>query len=65
MNKSWLILIIIGGIFLITTVGWEIFQNVSGNRSNIVITIIDYQRNTLFSPEMRNHMQSKKDFLTQ
>ena len=65
MNRSWIILIIIGSVFLITTVGWEIFQNVSGNRSNVVITIIDYQRNTLFSPEMKEHMQSNKDFITQ
>lgn len=65
MNRTWLILIVIGTIFLIANVGWEIFQSASGNRSNVVITILDYQRDSLFSPQVKNHIEEDRDFITQ
>lgn len=65
MNRSWLTLVVIGILFLIATVGWELVQNLSGNRSNVVITVIDYQRDTLFSNQVKNHIESDKEYLTQ
>lgn len=63
MNKSWLTLMGIGMIVLVVAVGWELYQNVSGNRSNISVTVVDFQRNTLFSPVVEKHLSNDPNFL--
>ena|SRR5260221_881661 len=64
MNRSWLTLIIIGVIVLFVAVGWEIYQNASGNRSNITVTVIEYQRKTLFSPIVEKHLSSDPIYIS-
>lgn len=63
MNKSWLALIIIGVLFLLGVIGWEAYQNLSGARSNINIALIEYQRETLFSPGLEAHLNSDTKFI--
>ena len=63
MNKSWLTLIIVGLIVLFVAFGWEIYQTTSGNRSNITISVVDFQRKTLFSGALEKHIISDPVFL--
>ena len=64
MNKSWLLLIVIGVIFLGAAIAWEYYQNVSGSRSNIDVSIIEYQRGTLFSPTLEKHLTTDPNYIT-
>lgn len=63
MNKSWLTLIILGVLFLVAAIAWEAYQNFSGARSNIDITLIDYQRDTLFTPTLEKHLSSDPRYI--
>ncbi len=65
MNRSWLTLMIMGIVFLIAAVAWEAYQNFSGARSNIDISIVEYQRDSLFSPRLEQHLSSDPKFITQ
>lgn len=65
MNKSWLTLIIMGMIFLAAVIGWEAYQNFSGARSNIDLTIVEYQRDSLFSPRLEKHLTSDPRYINQ
>lgn len=65
MNKSWLTLIIMGLVFLAAVIGWEAYQNFSGSRSNIDLTIVEYQRDSLFSPRLEKHLTSDPRYINQ
>jgi len=65
MNKSWISLIIIGILFLAGAIAWEAYQNFSGARSNIDTTLIEYQRETLFSKNLEKHMTSDTRYINQ
>ncbi len=65
MNRSWIILIITGVLFLAGAVAWEAYQNFSGARSNIDTTLIEYQRSTLFSKNLEKHITSDTRYINQ
>ena len=65
MNKSWITLIILGILFLAAAIGWEAYQNFSGARSNIDTTLIEYQRDTLFSPKLEKHLTTDPRYINQ
>ncbi len=62
MNKTWILLIVLGVVFLVVAVGWEVYQSVSGNRSTINTEIVEYSRNTLLSPKLENFLNTDPDF---
>lgn len=63
MNKSWIILIILGILFLSAVIGWEAYQNFSGARSNIDTTLVEYQRESLISPKLENHIKLDPNYI--
>jgi hypothetical protein len=63
MNKSWILLIIMGLVFLAAAIGWEAYQNFSGARSNIDISVIEYQRETLLSPRLEKHLTTDPAYI--
>ncbi len=62
MNKSWSLLIIFGIIFLVVAVGWEIYSISTGARSNIDTTLVEYNKDTLFSKKFENHLLTDPSF---
>jgi len=65
MNKSWLLLIVMGIFFLVAAIGWEAYQNISGSRSNIDVTLVEYQRESLFSNTLEKHLTSDPRYINQ
>ncbi len=65
MNKSWILLIITGVLFLAGAIAWEAYQNFSGARSNIDTTLVEYQRETLFSKKLEDHITSDPRYINQ
>jgi hypothetical protein len=65
MNKSWLLLIVAGLGFLFAVIGWEAYQNFSGARSNIDLSLIEYQRDSLFNPTLEKHLSSDSRYINQ
>ncbi len=58
-NKYFMYLTVIAIITLIALIGWEYYQIVSGARSQVDTTIVKLPRNTLFTPNVENFIQSK------
>lgn len=65
MNRTWLTLIIVGILFLGVTVFWELYQNLSGAKSNVDVTVIEYQRGTLLTPVTEKHLTSDSKYISE
>ena len=62
MNKTWKLLIAIGVVFLLVVIGWEIFQVVSGGRSNFDLSVIEMDRSNLFTENIEKHLTSDRNY---
>ena len=62
MNKTWLNLIVLGVIFLVLAIGWEIYQDSAGYRSKIDTTLTEYSQSNLINPSLEKHILSDPNF---
>lgn len=59
-NKLFLYLIIIAIVTLVALIVWEYYQVASGARSQVDTTVVKLSRDTLFTPNVENHIQNKQ-----
>lgn len=60
LNKTWLYLILIGLVFLIAFVIWEITQLQTNLRTNLNVT--EYSRDILLNQKTKDHLKSDPEF---
>jgi len=62
MNKTWLNLIILGIIFLMVAISWELYQDSAGYRSKIDYTVLEYPQSKLLYPKLEQHILNDQNF---
>ncbi|MDQ6985573.1 MAG: hypothetical protein Q9M91_02070 [Candidatus Dojkabacteria bacterium] len=64
LDRSWILLIAFGIFFFIFTVGWDIYQSVSGSNSEFSLPVVKINDDTLVTDQLIEHFQNGADYRT-